>query len=72
VTPLELQIGAGDGEWRTLSETGVRATQGAIEQLLRMNYDTFVNASFFLQGRADEFTTKTPGKRKEILAELLG
>ena len=37
-----------------------------------MNYDTFVNASFFLQGRADEFTTKTPGKRKEILAELLG
>jgi DNA repair protein SbcC/Rad50 len=72
VTSLELQIGAGDGEWRTLSETGVRATQNAIEQLLRMNYDTFVNASFFLQGRADEFTTKTPGKRKEILAELLG
>lgn len=71
-TSLELQICAGDNDWRSLSETGVRATQGAIEQLLRMNYDTFVNASFFLQGRADEFTTKTPGKRKEILAELLG
>ncbi|MDT8304526.1 MAG: SMC family ATPase [Anaerolineae bacterium] len=71
-TSLELQICAGDGDWRTLSEPGVRATQTAIEQLLRMNYDTFVNASFFLQGRADEFTTKTPGKRKEILAELLG
>jgi DNA repair protein SbcC/Rad50 len=72
ITSLELQIQTGEGEWRSLSETGVRATQGAIEQLLRMNYDTFVNASFFLQGRADEFTTKTPGKRKEILAELLG
>ncbi len=72
ITSLELQIRTDDGDWRSLSETGVRATQGAIEQLLRMNYDTFVNASFFLQGRADEFTTKTPGKRKEILAELLG
>lgn len=69
---LELQVCSADGGWRSLSETGVRATQAAIEQLLRMNYDTFVNASFFLQGRADEFTTKTPGKRKEILAELLG
>jgi len=69
---LELQVCSADGDWRSLSETGVRATQAAIEQLLRMNYDTFVNVSFFLQGRADEFTTKTPGKRKEILAELLG
>ena len=37
-----------------------------------MNYDAFINASFLLQGKADEFTTKTAGKRKEILADLLG
>ncbi|MCA9935847.1 MAG: SMC family ATPase, partial [Anaerolineales bacterium] len=37
-----------------------------------MNYDTFTNASFLLQGKADEFTTKTPNRRKEILADLLG
>ncbi|MDX1662627.1 MAG: SMC family ATPase [Candidatus Promineifilaceae bacterium] len=68
---LEFQLRVGDGEWRTMSEGGVRATQGAIELLLRMNFDTFINASFFLQGQADEFTTKTAGKRKEILADLL-
>ncbi|MFW6182569.1 MAG: AAA family ATPase, partial [Chloroflexota bacterium] len=68
---LELQMAVGDDEWRALSEGGVRQTQAAIEALLRMNFDTFINASFFLQGQADEFTTKTPGKRKEILADLL-
>jgi len=70
-TVLEFQMAAGDDQWRTLSEGGVRATQSAIEHLLRMDFDTFINASFFLQGQADEFTTKTPGQRKEILAELL-
>jgi exonuclease SbcC len=50
----------------------LRETQAAIEQLLRMNYDTFTNASFLLQGKADQFTTRTPNQRKEILAELLG
>lgn len=68
---LEFQLATGDGQWRTMSEGGVRATQAAIETLLRMSFDTFINASFFLQGQADEFTTKTPGKRKEILADLL-
>ena len=70
-TVLEFQMAVGDDQWRTLSEGGVRATQAAIEHLLRMDFDTFINASFFLQGQADEFTTKTPGQRKEILAELL-
>jgi DNA repair protein SbcC/Rad50 len=59
-------------QWKTLSEGRLRDTQEAIEHLLKMNYDTFVNASFLLQGKADEFTTKTPNKRKEILADLLG
>ncbi|MDX1613599.1 MAG: SMC family ATPase [Candidatus Promineifilaceae bacterium] len=69
---LELQLQVDTDEWRSLTEGGVRNTQAAIEKLLGMNYDTFVNASFLLQGRADEFTTKTPNNRKEILADLLG
>ena len=75
-TKLELQIltdgDIADGKWKALSETKVRETEEAIVTLLHMNYDTFINASFLLQGKADEFTTKTPGKRKEILADLLG
>jgi exonuclease SbcC len=71
-TQLDLQIAAGDDAWKTLTEGKLRDTQAAIENLLRMNYDTFINASFLLQGKADEFTTKTPNRRKEILADLLG
>lgn len=71
-TMLELQMEAGPNKWKTLSESGVRETQAAIEKLLRMNYETFINASFLLQGKADEFTTKSPNRRKEILADLLG
>ncbi len=69
---VELQLATGEGQWKPLSESKVRETEAAIERLLRMNYDTFTNASFLLQGKADEFTTKTPNRRKEILADLLG
>jgi exonuclease SbcC len=40
--------------------------------MLHMDYDTFINSAFLLQGRADEFTKKEPYKRKEILADILG
>ncbi len=69
---LELQIEVEADKWKTLTESKIRETQAAIETLLRMNYDTFTNASFLLQGKADEFTTKTANKRKEILADLMG
>ncbi len=69
---LEFQMAATDSNWKSLSESGVRRTQAAVETLLKMNYDVFINASFLLQGKADEFTTKTANKRKEILADLLG
>ena len=37
-----------------------------------MDYDTFINASFFLQGKADQFTQLTAGQRKEVLSNILG
>lgn len=60
------------GGWRTLTEPSIRATQEKINRLMRLDYDTFINSAFLLQGRADEFTTKPPGKRKEILSDILG
>ena len=51
---------------------GVRDTQRKIEGVLRLDYDTFVNSAFLRQGRADEFTVKTPAERKRVLAEILG
>ncbi|MCJ7513263.1 MAG: SMC family ATPase [Anaerolineales bacterium] len=60
------------GGWRGLSEAGIRETQDKIERLIRLDYETFVNSAFLMQGRADEFTTKTPMQRKQVLANILG
>jgi len=70
-TALDLHIRDGD-TWRSLAETGIRATQARIEQLLRLDYDTFINSAFLRQGHADEFTIKTPAERKQVLANILG
>ncbi len=72
-TELHLQtwVPEADG-WRTLTENTIRQTQAKINRLLRLDYDTFINSAFLLQGRADEFTTKKPAERKQILADILG
>ena len=61
-----------DMEWKVLTERTIRNTQGRIEDLLRMDYETFVNASFFLQGKADQFTQQRPGERRRLLSAILG
>jgi len=58
--------------WRSLAEGTMRDTQARIDSLLRLDYETFVNSAFLMQGRADEFTTKTPNQRKQVLASILG
>lgn len=70
---LELLVwDPGTASWRGIAEGGMRATQDKIEKLLHLDYDTFVNSAFLIQGRADEFTTKTPSERKQVLANILG
>ncbi len=61
-----------NGQWRPLTEHTMRETQARIEQVLRLDYDTFINVSFFLQGRADQFAQQPPARRKEILGSILG
>jgi exonuclease SbcC len=70
---LELQgFDQATQRFRPLSGASIRETEAKIVQLLHMNYDTFINSVFVLQGRADEFTTRRPGERKRILADILG
>jgi exonuclease SbcC len=78
-TQLEFQIAAVsepstqiEDDWKTLSERTLRGTQDRIQETLRLDYDTFINAAFFLQGKADQFTQQRPGDRKRILASILG
>lgn len=70
-TVLEFQIRNGN-EWRPLTEKTTRDTQTRIEQTLRLDYETFVNASFFLQSKADQFTQQNASKRKDVLSNILG
>ncbi len=59
-------------DWKPLTERTLRETQARIEQILRLDFDTFVNASFILQGKADQFTQQSAGRRKEVLGSILG
>ena len=68
---LDLQVYGALG-WRSMAGESIRQTEAAITDLLRMDYETFINSAFLLQGRADEFTVKPPAERKRILAEILG
>jgi exonuclease SbcC len=69
-TALEFQI-LDHGEFRPLTANTIRQTQATIVETLHMEYETFINSAFLLQGRADEFTAHAPADRKRILGEIL-
>jgi DNA repair protein SbcC/Rad50 len=68
---LDFQV-RNNGSWKVLTGTGVRETQQSIRDTLRMDYDIFANSAYLRQGHADEFTRKEPGRRKQVLADILG
>ena len=69
-TLLELQVSSGNG-YQAITGNSIRETEAQIRDLLHLDYDTFVNTAFLVQGHADMFTSNTPAKRKETLAEVL-
>lgn len=69
---LDLMILRKDEAPLVINETSVRDTQRKINDILRLDYDTFINSAFLQQGRADAFTVKTPAERKKILSDILG
>jgi exonuclease SbcC len=69
---VQLNVWDADTEkWVNFSEETNTATQNKLERILRMDYDTFINASFFLQGKADLFAQQRPSERKQTLAKIL-
>ncbi|MEO0559945.1 MAG: SMC family ATPase [Bacteroidota bacterium] len=69
---LELQVREGEDAWQPLTAESIRATQAVIDERMGIDYETFINSTFLLQGRSDEFTKKKPNERKEILGKILG
>lgn len=70
---LEFQIyNPKDDKYISLTASSIRKTQERITKTLRIDYRTFINSAFILQGRIDEFSRKSARERKEILSEILG
>ena len=69
-TDLQLQSLSG-GDPVALTGNTIRESQAKIDRTVGMDYETFINSAFLLQGRADEFTNKPPGDRKAVLAKVL-
>ena len=71
---LDLQIFDIESQsYRSLSEgDSLTRTQKRINQLLNLDYETFSNSAFIVQGRADAFTEKNARQRKAILSQILG
>ena len=69
---LEFQLFEPDEEvFKPLTGAHQRETQSIIERTIGLDYDTFINSAFLLQGRSDEFTKKSPSQRKAILVNIL-
>ncbi|HAJ32405.1 MAG TPA: hypothetical protein DCK79_03425 [Candidatus Atribacteria bacterium] len=70
---LEFQVfNQENNEYISLTSPSIRKTQEKITKTLRIDYQTFINSAFILQGRIDEFSRKSARERKEILSEILG
>ena len=61
-----------DPLWIPLTERTLRDSDQKIIDILRLDYESFTNASFLLQGEADQFTQQNPAARKRILSQILG
>lgn len=73
VSDLQLVSLTDDGEVvQVVSGNSIRETQARVVQLVGMDYNTFINSAFLLQGRANEFTSKSPAERKAVLSAILG
>ena len=69
-TTFDFQIGNGDA-WRSLTGANATETGRSVEETIRLDYDTFINTVFLVQGKADLFVSQRPAQRKRILGEIL-
>ena len=68
---LQIQL-KGSAGFLPITGNSIRQSQAKINRIIGMDYDTFINSAFLIQGRADEFTNKTPAERKEVLGKIIG
>ena len=72
-TPASLDFFQLQGRgWVAVTGGVQRETQAEIIRRLHMDFETFKNSAFIAQGRANEFTKRTPRERKDVFRKILG
>jgi len=51
------------GRFKNISEGKIAETEEKIVKIIGFSYETFIAASFLMQGKADYFTSKTPSEK---------
>ncbi len=69
---LDLMVWGANDTPRKISQGGIRRTQDKINEILGLDFETFVHSAFLQQGKADAFTLKTAAERKRLLSDILG
>lgn len=60
-----------DGEWQNISCSTSGDTNLKIEELIKLEYKTFINSVYFRQNDISEFAESDPSKKKEILKSIV-
>ncbi|MCK4883437.1 MAG: SMC family ATPase, partial [Candidatus Diapherotrites archaeon] len=68
----ELRQKQKEGSWKLLESPKTSAVTERVESILEIDYDLFSRAIYSNQNRLDFFLDVKPGKRKELIDELLG
>ncbi|WP_083635367.1 AAA family ATPase [Dehalogenimonas formicexedens] len=68
---LNLFLGPQEG-FRNISGNTISETEEKINNILHLEYETFVSSAYLKQGEADHFTELRPNERKDILVGILG
>ena len=70
ITDLQLQLFSGNA-YKSISGNTISETQQNIINLFGMDYSTFVNSVYLVQGKSDNFNISTPKERKDVLGKIL-
>lgn len=68
---LSLELLNGEVALDNLTRPTIRETQEAIDRILGLDGQTFINSACLIQGRADEFARAAPKDRKDVLVDIL-
>lgn len=58
--------------WQPYTAKNLKDTQDRINNIIKLEYEAFVNSIYIRQGDVDSFISKSPEARKRVLAEILG